>query len=83
MLLWGAYGIFGLALANFHSLNLVTLFNTISLIFGNVAIIAISLQSVRRRKQWGLFGYALLNRFDVVREVSPGAARRAGRALCE
>lgn len=61
VLAWGAYGVFGLPLPHFQLLGGVTLFNTFGLIFGNVAMIALSLMSAKRRRQWSLIGYALLN----------------------
>ncbi|MBW4077753.1 MAG: glycosyltransferase [Acidobacteria bacterium] len=61
VLAWGAYGVFGFPLHNFHLSGPVTAFNTFSLIFGNTTMIILSLMSVRRRKQWSLAGYAIFN----------------------
>jgi cellulose synthase/poly-beta-1,6-N-acetylglucosamine synthase-like glycosyltransferase len=58
---WGLYGVFGLPLPHFELIGPVTVLNTFSLIFGNVVMIALSLMSARRRKQWSLIGYAFFN----------------------
>ncbi len=61
VLAWGLYGVFGLPLPNFHLVGPITALNTFSLIFGNSIMIALSIMAVRRRRQWSLVGYALLN----------------------
>ena len=61
VLAWGLYGIFGLPLPNFHLIGPITALNTFSLIFGNSIMIALSIMATRRRRQWSLVGYALLN----------------------
>ena len=61
MLAWGLYGVFDLPLPNFHLVGPITALNTFSLIFGNSIMIALSILAVRRRRQWSLVGYALLN----------------------
>ena len=61
VLAWGLYGVFGLPLPNFHLVGPITALNTFSLIFGNSIMIALSIMAIRRRRQWSLVGYALLN----------------------
>jgi cellulose synthase/poly-beta-1,6-N-acetylglucosamine synthase-like glycosyltransferase len=57
----GLYGIFGLPLSNYHVTDYITAMNTFSLVFGTLAMVAITMYTARRRKQWKLLGYAFLN----------------------
>lgn len=61
VLAWGVYGIFGLPLPNFRLPGPITELNTFSLLFGSLSMIALNLLAVRRRRQWGLIGFAFLN----------------------
>ncbi|MHB1986848.1 MAG: glycosyltransferase [Acidimicrobiales bacterium] len=61
VLAWGLYGIFGLPLPNFRLPGSITALNTFSLAFGSASMIALSLMAARRRKQWSIMGYAMLN----------------------
>jgi cellulose synthase/poly-beta-1,6-N-acetylglucosamine synthase-like glycosyltransferase len=57
----GLYGIYGLPLHNYHVTDYITAMNTFSLVFGMLAMVAITMYTCRRRRQWNLLGYALLS----------------------